>query len=143
MRSSSGAFECKRCGVGVIAKYGDKRRSFCSKRCCKRASNSLRKHLKRTQSRSADRFFAFEIYKRDGFMCLLCGGPLDMDGNPNDPLSPTLDHVIPVTLGGLHVRGNVQSAHRVCNCSKKAIPPVPTCWRLNGGKRITSLHLTA
>lgn len=33
-------------------------------------------------------------------------------------MSPSIDHVIPLSRGGAHAMGNVQSAHLRCNSSK-------------------------
>jgi 5-methylcytosine-specific restriction endonuclease McrA len=30
-------------------------------------------------------------------------------------MSASLDHIVPVSLGGAHVPGNVQLAHLICN----------------------------
>lgn len=53
----------------------------------------------------ADRAY---IYARDGHACLMCGS--------EDGL--TIDHVIPKSRGGEHVRGNFQTLCRPCNSSK-------------------------
>lgn len=58
------------------------------------------------------------VFERDGFMCRLCDEPLDMAAASGSPLSPTLDHVVPISRGGGHVWGNVQAAHFYCNVSK-------------------------
>jgi 5-methylcytosine-specific restriction endonuclease McrA len=36
----------------------------------------------------------------------------------NDPMSATIDHIIPISLGGRHCAENVQLAHRICNNKK-------------------------
>ena len=37
-----------------------------------------------------------------------------------DLLAPTLDHLIPLSQGGLHVLANVATAHFICNSRKQA-----------------------
>jgi len=32
---------------------------------------------------------------------------------------PSIDHVVPLSRGGLHEWGNVKLAHRICNSIKK------------------------
>lgn len=59
------------------------------------------------------------LYVRDDFTCQICLEPLDMDAVFPDPLSPSLDHIIPISKGGPHIWSNVQSAHLSCNCRKK------------------------
>lgn len=61
---------------------------------------------------------AAEVYAEDGFVCQLCGGLVDVTRFHPDPLSPSLDHVVPMSKGGPHLRSNVQTAHLGCNISK-------------------------
>ncbi len=63
------------------------------------------------------------LIKRDGLRCAICGEMCD----PNDrawgfvgPLSPSIDHIIPMVKKGGHVWGNVQVAHMICNSEKGA-----------------------
>lgn len=51
--------------------------------------------------------------------CGICGKPVDFSYRAPHPLSPTVDHIIPVSLGG-HPSDpdNLQLAHRCCNREK-------------------------
>ena len=60
-----------------------------------------------------------EVFKRDGWMCWLCNQPIDRSQQWPEPLSPTIDHVIPITRGGEHTMANVRCAHAICNNKKK------------------------
>ncbi|KNX39497.1 hypothetical protein VV01_14575 [Luteipulveratus halotolerans] len=60
------------------------------------------------------------IAKRDGFKCGLCGRRVAMDLVWPHPMSPSLDHVVPLSEGGDHAPANVQLAHLRCNVSKGA-----------------------
>lgn len=55
--------------------------------------------------------------------CGLCGDPLDREVRHPDPMSKSLDHIIPLSRGGGHVQGNLQWTHLVCNVSKGARLP--------------------
>ena len=59
--------------------------------------------------------------------CGICGKPVDFSYRAPHPLSPTVDHIIPVSLGG-HPSDpdNLQLAHRCCNREKsnKVVPVV-------------------
>lgn len=59
-----------------------------------------------------------DIYERDIWLCGLCSTPVDPDCSWPDPMSPSLDHIQPLSLGGTHTYENVQLAHLVCNVSK-------------------------
>lgn len=61
-----------------------------------------------------------EIAVRDDWTCQLCVIEVDPTLRYPDPLSASLDHVIPIARGGQHVRSNLQLAHLVCNMSKGA-----------------------
>jgi len=60
------------------------------------------------------------VFERDGFMCLLCFEPLRLDVKAPHPLTPSIDHIIPLSRGGAHSYANIQSAHLVCNVAKGA-----------------------
>jgi 5-methylcytosine-specific restriction endonuclease McrA len=51
--------------------------------------------------------------------CAICGKPVNFDLKFPDPMSPTADHIIPISLGG-HPSdlGNLQLAHLSCNRRK-------------------------
>lgn len=61
-----------------------------------------------------------EIFDRDGWCCGICAEPVSPESAWPDPLSPSLDHILPLALGGAHVRANVQLAHLACNVRKGA-----------------------
>lgn len=52
-------------------------------------------------------------------ICAICGKPVDKTLKSPHPMSPTVDHIIPVTRGG-HPSDldNLQLAHRACNLAK-------------------------
>lgn len=60
------------------------------------------------------------IMERDGPNCGLCGEPIDLRFHSPDPLSRSLDHVIPLSRGGKHRYDNCQAAHLGCNMKKGA-----------------------
>lgn len=58
------------------------------------------------------------VLQRDNGKCQLCGGKVHMNKKSPHPLSPSLDHILPLTKGGKHEQKNVQLAHLRCNISK-------------------------
>lgn len=58
------------------------------------------------------------IAARDSWLCALCGRPVDPELRWPDPLSASLDHVVPVSRGGSDEDDNVQLAHQRCNNRK-------------------------
>lgn len=51
--------------------------------------------------------------------CAICGGIVDKSIKAPDPMSPSIDHIIPVARGG-HPSdiSNLQLTHRACNRAK-------------------------
>lgn len=58
-----------------------------------------------------------EIRERDGSRCHLCERKVPDKAWPH-PLSASLDHVIPLSKGGIHDPSNVKLAHLRCNVEK-------------------------
>lgn len=50
--------------------------------------------------------------------CHWCGEPIDYEAHHLDPLSFTIDHVIPLAKGGSDTLDNIVPAHRVHNREK-------------------------
>ena len=58
------------------------------------------------------------LLRRRGIICGICGEPIVIPAR--DPiLKPSVDHIVPISRGGLHVWGNVQPAHLFCNIRKR------------------------
>lgn len=60
----------------------------------------------------------FEVLRRDGFRCVYCGLVAAETGT-----GLTIDHVVPVALGGDDKPGNLVAACRDCNSGKASIQP--------------------
>lgn len=58
------------------------------------------------------------VFERDGWKCALCGKRVLKDKTSPHPLSPSIDHIIPISKGGAHSYANVQLAHLSCNVAK-------------------------
>lgn len=57
--------------------------------------------------------------KRECRVCHICGLPIDPDLKAPHPLSFSVDHLAPVSMGGdVTSRGNVAAAHRICNMKR-------------------------
>lgn len=59
-----------------------------------------------------------EVAMRDRRRCHLCGSSVDLARVWPDPMSPSLDHLVPLTRGGPHAPENVRLAHLRCNVAK-------------------------
>lgn len=52
--------------------------------------------------------------------CSLCGNEIDEELRWPDPLSKSVDHIIPLARGGSHTQDNLALAHLICNMRKGA-----------------------
>lgn len=60
------------------------------------------------------------LYERDGWVCGICDLPVDRDAHYLDDMAPSLDHIVPRSMGGGHESENLRTAHRVCNSRRGA-----------------------
>lgn len=67
---------------------------------------------------TVESFAPREVYERDGWVCQLCRLPIDPGVAWPDPMSPSVDHRVPLAKGGEHSMANVQAAHLGCNSRK-------------------------
>lgn len=110
---------CPTCGTVLNpAKRSDAR--FCSTRCMERAHNATRKMERRAGNLKRRRGLVSlsELAERDGWRCGICGGRIDRSRSHPDPLSLSVDHIVPVALGGDNDDSNLQAAHLRCNLAK-------------------------
>lgn len=151
---------CEFCGESfkAVRRSAGGRTRFCSRRCARRAEIAGGTHalgipalteeqqaeLKRVRAEKATRYRRAkllgverepytrdEIAERDGYVCWLCGEPVDMGLRHPHPRSASVDHFIPLSLGGDDTRANVYLAHlgenlargsRWASCSLKLHP---------------------
>lgn len=59
-----------------------------------------------------------KVYARDGWRCGICRKAVNSKLKYPDPMSASLDHIVPIAAGGGHLYSNVQCAHWECNVLK-------------------------
>lgn len=77
----------------------------------KKSSYDAKRYALTRGAVGAELFTLDEIFERDGGICHLCNKKVRRR-------VATMDHIIPVSLGGPHTRANVALAHHSCNSSK-------------------------
>ena len=92
------------------------RQSCCSVACRGKIENRRRKSRLRGLGSTA--ISLPELYRRDHGRCGLCGGRVRSTLKYPHPGAPTVDHVIPITVGGKNELLNAQLAHARCNTAK-------------------------
>lgn len=117
---------CELCGRLFLP--GD-RYKYCSAECFHKATN--RKKDRRLNSQNIiDKDITLEkLYTRDAGVCYICGQTCDwQDFVVADGITicgdnyPSIEHVTPISRGGLHSWDNVKLACRRCNTIKRARP---------------------
>jgi len=102
---------------------------FCDRTCRSRADvarnreaynsrNAARRALERG-ARTVEKFDRVDVFDRDGWICQLCLSPIDWRLTGRGRYAPALDHIVPLSKGGLHVLNNVQASHSGCNARKR------------------------
>lgn len=114
---------CDACGETFMA--DGRRWRYCSPECFEAYRHKANwKHVTARRAREravrVETFDRREVFERDGWMCALCGDPVDPDLAWPDQRSASLDHRIPISRGGEHSRANAQTSHLGCNVRKGA-----------------------
>lgn len=126
---------CKECGKTFVPEYGNKRRVYCSGKCMRRAGKRSSRKLTGTFNHTARKRLRLmhgdswrsmyetinkrRVFERDKWKCQLCGRKVKRTNKWN-PLQATIDHIVPLALGGEHKYTNVQTACMECNSKKGA-----------------------
>ena len=107
---------CRCCGKIFYVDGHHQFARYCSKAC----NDAVNCHVRRFKlSLDKEDFAPIEIYERDGWICQICHKPVERRVNGKNPLQPSLDHVIPISLGGSHTKRNVRCTHLKCNVERK------------------------
>lgn len=104
-----------------------RRQKYCSEECARKKANH-KDRRKKLRALMVDRDITLEgLYRRDNGVCYLCGGRCDwndMEYRANGVKIaggwyPSIEHVMPISKGGLHSWDNIKLAHRKCNIAKR------------------------
>lgn len=109
------------CVCGKPFETFNPKQKTCSKECGKKLEYA-NKSNRIPKEQIIDKDITLEaLYRRDSGVCYLCGEKCDWDDKQYGhvgPKYPTIDHLIPISRGGLHSWDNVRLAHFECNCNK-------------------------
>jgi hypothetical protein len=89
---------------------------FCSDPC--RYKNKTRGRRAKRLSVAFVKYSRAEIMIRDGWTCQICNKRIDKRLRFPNPMSASIDHIIPLSEGGTDEPKNVQAAHWRCNVAK-------------------------
>jgi hypothetical protein len=117
---------CKGCGENFVTRR--KEQVYCSTQCNRWMREQMKRETARIRGKSqwnaAQRpTWKARIYYGNKGICQLCFQPIDLTLDYPNPMSFSIDHIVPVSLGGTHKLKNLQSAHLLCN-SKRGNKPI-------------------
>jgi len=95
-------------------------KKFCSPECSGSArfnTSRASRRLRITVGGEEQLVTRVAIYERDNWVCQLCMKPIDRTLRYPEPMSASLDHIIPLSKGGENSAENFQASHLVCNIS--------------------------
>lgn len=101
-------FECVECGKFVERLWDKKFQNPLKKTCDECVVKQRRDH----------RWFRDEVIKSGGADCDICGEVIDLSRRHPDPECLSIDHVVPISLGGSNEAHNLAPTHLVCNLRK-------------------------
>lgn len=113
--AGAGPLDCKRCGQSFSARQPNA--TFCSRLCYAMWHNTRNAGLTRKRHALSARL-RIAILDRDNWICYLCGVAIAQSRKRPHPLSPTVDHVVPIAMNGSHDPSNLAAAHLRCNIEK-------------------------
>lgn len=117
---------CKECGEEISEQRQGLNVRLCERCTVAQASAGRDRHkaMRRVRMRSGiyEVFDSYEVFSRDGWKCQGCGIETLRAYDRSTPealnISPTLDHIIPLSRGGNHTRDNTQLLCNQCNYTK-------------------------
>lgn len=104
---------CRQCGVSMPRSMRSDA-AYCSERCNSAAHSQTRKASAKVGARQ-ERIDRAYIVARDKGVCHLCRRQVPA-------VLVTLDHIVPLALGGTHTADNLAVACLSCNCAKGSRP---------------------
>lgn len=113
--------ECRDCKMPIRPKGPAGRCNHCqfiATSTRRNANSAKRRHIEC----AGDKSISWRtVGERDSWICHLCSRKVPQQaGKAKSPKGATVDHLIPIGNGGLHVWDNVALAHRCCNVNRGA-----------------------
>jgi 5-methylcytosine-specific restriction endonuclease McrA len=87
------------------------------RRDLRNAQDQLRRERIRANG-AQDRCMRDQVADRDGWICAICGGAVEPVHRAPDPRTPSVDHIVPISLGGTDTLDNVRLVHLFCNMDR-------------------------
>lgn len=109
-----GSRQCADCGERFEIDRARSGRKFCVE--CRRRRKQDTDARKSQKRRAAGRPVGLsDVVAARGRKCHICHCKIDLNLSGRHPQGPTIDHILPVSMGGTNDLANLNIAHRVCN----------------------------
>ena len=83
------------------------------------ARNARKRRRLRVHAETWDGVSDAQILERDGWRCGICGKVIGKSFKHPHPRSASIDHIIPLSMGGDDTTANKRAAHLACNCGRR------------------------
>ena len=132
---------CELCATPYVPRFPAKRevpQRFCSKSCAQAwrngarppytrvqdgdygsARNARKRRRLRVRAETWDGVSDAQILERDGWRCGICRKRIGKSFKHPHPRSASIDHIIPLSMGGDDTAANKRAAHLACNCGRR------------------------
>lgn len=88
------------------------------RKCRREALKNTKATVVRPIRKNPRDYTKWEVFEDDNFTCYICEEVLSPDTPHDNPKSLSIDHVVPLSKGGLDERDNVRTACLACNRDK-------------------------
>jgi 5-methylcytosine-specific restriction endonuclease McrA len=112
---------CDRRGCGARFTTRIAKARYCTPLCRRRATRKPKELRSRSRFRQPSgpiRTARLRMFERDGWICWLCREAVDPALRWPDGRSASLDHVVPLSQGGVDDESNLRLAHLDCNAAR-------------------------
>ena len=109
--------QCKNCNETITTKKSWQ--IYCNGICSDMAKETKRRQIGVAKfNKSTAPNIVARIYYRDKGLCGICNKHIDLQLQYPDPNSLSIDHIIPISLGGNNFQANLQPSHLICNTKR-------------------------
>ena len=107
---------CKGCTSQFTTDRADK--MYCSEDCREWTRAQIKQERDKEWEKAKTPKLKYRLFWRDNGLCQICLTPLDRTLKYPDPMSFSIDHLIPRSQGGTHAFDNLRIAHLLCNSQR-------------------------
>ena len=108
-------YPCPDCSFPVLHRHSTGTAKVCKSCRIVRNKNINSHNSDARRAIGKPKLSVYELAVRDGRRCNICNRKIDLSLSGMAKWGPTIDHILPVSLGGTNDPNNLTLAHRCCN----------------------------